>query len=373
LDFSYNEDEQALRALSRQILDDHVTQDRLKEVEASQDRIDRKAWSALAGANLLGVAIPEEHGGSDMGLAGLVILLEEIGRAVAPVPVYATLVLGALPIAEFGSEEQKRRLLPGVASGDRILTASLVETGDSDASARHDGTGWRLEGTRCFVPVARIAHRVLVPARRESGELGIYLVDPGTEGVSLEAQETTNRELQWVMHLSRVRVPEGDLLGAPDRGEEILGWTLDRALLAQCAMQLGVADRALRITADYTSQRRQFDRPVGSFQAVHTRAADAFIDVEAMRLTLLRALHLLTEGEPAAKSLAVAKYFAAEAGARVTYAAQHLHGGIGVDLDYALHRYYLWARQIGICLGSGSWQLAKLGEMLAARSLGSGS
>ena len=367
MDFSYTEDEQALRELSRKILEDHITQDRLREVEASEDRIDRKAWSALAEANLLGVALPEEYGGSDMGLAALVILLEEIGRAVAPVPVYATLVLGALPVAEFGSEEQKQRLLPGVASGDVILSASLVETGDSETSARHDGTGWRLEGVRPFVPVAGIAHRVLVPARRESGELGIFLVDPRTEGVSLEAQETTNRELQCVMHLSSARVPENDLLGAPDRGEEILGWTRDRALLVQCAMLLGVADRALRMTADYTTERKQFDRPVGSFQAVHTRAADAFIDVEAMRLTLQRALHVLTQGEPAAESLAIAKYFAAEGGARVTYAAQHLHGGIGVDLDYSLHRYYLWARQIGICLGSGSWQLAKLGEMLAAR------
>jgi alkylation response protein AidB-like acyl-CoA dehydrogenase len=367
VDFSYTEDELALRELSRKILEDHITQDRLREVEGSEDRIDRKAWGALAEANLLGVALPEEYGGSDMGLVALAVLLEEIGRAVAPVPVYATLVLGALPIAEFGSEEQKQRLLPGVASGDIILTASLVETGDSNTSARHDGTGWRLEGVRPFVPVAGIAHRALVPARRESGELGVFLVDPRTEGVSLEAQETTNRELQCAMHLASVRVPENDLLGASDGGEEILGWTLDRAILAQCAMQLGVADRALRITAEYTSERKQFDRPVGSFQAVHTRAADAFIDVEVMRLTLQRALHVLTEGEPGAEVLAIAKYFACEGGARVTYAAQHLHGGIGVDLDYALHRYYLWARQIGIQLGSGAWQLAKLGEMLAAR------
>jgi alkylation response protein AidB-like acyl-CoA dehydrogenase len=367
VDFSYTEDEQALRELSRKILEDYITQDRLREVEASEDRIDRKAWSALADANLLGVALPEEYGGSDMGLAALSILLEEIGRAVAPVPVYTTLVLGALPLVEFGSAEQKQRLLPGVASGDVILTASLVETGDSETLARHDGTGWRLEGIRPFVPVAGIAHRVLVPARRGSGELGIFLVDPRTEGVSLEAQETTNRELHCVMGLSSARVPENDLLGAPDDGEKILDWIQDRALLAQCAMQLGVADRALRITADYTSERKQFDRPVGSFQAVHTRAADAFIEVEAMRLTMQRALHRLMEGEPATESLAIAKYFACRGGAGVTYAAQHLHGGIGVDLDYPLHRYYLWARQIGIGLGSGTWQLAKLGQLLAAR------
>ncbi len=367
MDFSYSEDEQALRELARKILDDHITQERLREVEASQDRIDRKAWSALAQANLLGVAIPEAYGGSELGLPGLAILLEEIGRAVAPVPVYATLVLGALPIAEFGSEEQKQRLLPGVATGDIILSASLVETEYSETSARHDGTGWRLEGIRPFVPMAGIANRVLVPARLEGGELGLFLVDPRTEGVALETQVTTNRELQCEMELASVRVPENDLLGAPDRGEEMLRWTLDRAFLAQCAMQLGVAERALHITARYTAERKQFGRPVGSFQAVHARAADAFIDVTAMRLTLQRALHVLVQGEAASEILAIAKYFACEGGARVTYAAQHLHGGIGVDLDYSLHRYYLWARQIGIRLGSGTLQLAKLGEGLAAR------
>ena len=122
MDFSYTEDEQALRELSRKILADHVTQDRLREVEKSDDRIDRRAWSALAEANLLGAALPEQYGGSDMGLSALVILLEEIGRAVAPVPAFATLVLGALPVAEFGSQEQKQRLLPGVSSGEVILT-----------------------------------------------------------------------------------------------------------------------------------------------------------------------------------------------------------------------------------------------------------
>ena len=208
---------------------------------------------------------------------------------------------------------------------------------------------------------------MLVPARLEGGELGLFLVDPRTEGVALETQETTNRELQCEMGLASVRVPENDLLGAPDRGEEMLRWTLDRAFLAQCAMQLGVAERALHITARYTAERKQFGRPVGSFQAVHARAADAFVDVTAMRLTLQRALHVLAQGEAAAEILAIAKYFACEGGARVTYAAQHLHGGIGVDLDYSLHRYYLWARQIGIRLGSGAVQLAKLGETLAAR------
>jgi alkylation response protein AidB-like acyl-CoA dehydrogenase len=160
--------------------------------------------------------------------------------------------------------------------------------------------------------------------------------------------------------------PEERLRG----GAEALRWLAERALVGLCAVQVGVADRALRMTAEYTSGRRQFGRPVGSFQAVHQRAGDAFIDVQAIRLTLLQALHKLARGEDAEDTVAVAKYWASAGGNRVTYAAQHLHGGIGIDLDYPLHRYYLWARQISMTLGAATHQLVRIGEAIAAGRAG---
>jgi alkylation response protein AidB-like acyl-CoA dehydrogenase len=165
--------------------------------------------------------------------------------------------------------------------------------------------------------------------------------------------------------LDGVRVPEADRLGSLDDATAALGWLRARATTALCAIQLGVADRVLRMTARYTTERQQFDRPVGSFQAVHQRAADAFIDVEAMRLTLWQAAFRLGQGEEAPAEVAVAKFWASEAGHRVAYAAQHLHGGIGVDVDYPVHRYYLWARQIELTLGSAAPQLETLGRLLA--------
>src|SRR5262249_21808574 len=161
----------------------------------------------------------------------------------------------------------------------------------------------------------------------------------------------------------------------PARGRDIVEWLLDRALLGVCALELGVAERALRITAQYTTERRQFDRPIGSFQAVQQRAADAWIDVEAIRLTTWQAAWRLAtwqgawrpaQGLPAREELLVAKFWAAEAGHRITYAAQHLHGGIGVDVDYPIHRYYLWSKALELTLGSGARQLARLGEAIAA-------
>jgi alkylation response protein AidB-like acyl-CoA dehydrogenase len=177
----------------------------------------------------------------------------------------------------------------------------------------------------------------------------------------------TNHEPQAHVRLAGVRVNDAEVLVPPsDAGEAAARWLVLRARAAQCAVALGVAERALRITADYTSQREQFDRPIGSFQAVHQRAADAYVCVEAMRLTSWQASSRIARGEPADEAVAIARFWAAEGGHHTTYACIHLHGGMGVDVDYPVHRYYLWARQIELTLGSANRQLAELGAALAS-------
>jgi hypothetical protein len=366
MDFSFSDEQQALREVARKILEAEATPDRLREIERGEERIDRALWAELAKANLLGAALPEVHGGSGMGFFELCLLLEEVGRAVAPVPAWATLVLGAAPIARFGSTAQQRRWLPPVVAGEAILTAALQEPDHADplapsTRATREGDGFRLSGTKTCVPAAHVAERILVPARTGDG-VRIFLVDPRATGVVLERQEVTSREVQGRLVLDGARVGAADALGG---AADALPWLVERAAAGLCAMQVGVAERALRITADYAAQRRQFDRPIGSFQAVHQRAADAYVDVEAMRLTAWQAAYLLSKQESAREAVAIAKYFAGEAGHAVAYAAMHLHGGIGVDVDYPVHRYYLWARQIELTLGSGSAQLASLGEQIA--------
>ncbi len=370
MDFAYSEEQSALRELARKILEEQATPERIREIERGEERLDLALWRELAKANLLGVALPEGFGGSGYGFFEVCLLLEEVGRVVAPIPAWPTLVLGALPLAEFGTEAQRRRWLPGVAAGEVVLTGALCEPENDDVlrpatRVTTDAGGHRLTGTKICVPAAHASARVLVPARTDAGGVQLFLVDPRGPGVRLEAQLATNRELQARVSLDGARVPEADRLGSLDDASAALEWTLARATTALCAIQLGVADRALRMTARYTSERQQFERPVGSFQAVHQRAADAFIDVEAMRLVLWQAAFRLGRGEPASAEVAVAKYWAAEAGHRVAYAAQHLHGGIGVDVDYPVHRHYLWARQIELTLGSASPQLETLGRLLA--------
>ncbi len=378
MDFSLSEEQQEVRDLARKILEDRCTQDRLRAIEASSEGVDLELWRDLARANLLGVGLPEAFGGSDLGFFTTCVVLEEFCRAVAPVPALATLVMAALPIARFGSPAQQQRWLPGVVSGELILSAGLLEAGSEEPARpavafRAAKDGFVLDGVKICVPAAQLAQRVLIPARGADGQVGAFLVEPRGPGVQLEPQQTTNRERHFQLTLSSARVPAEDLLGDLAQGAEIVQWIADRATVGACAVQLGVSDRALRMTASYAATRVQFERPIGSFQAVHTRAADAFIDVEAMRLTTWLAAWRLSEELPASDEVAVAKYWAAEGGQFVGYAAQHLHGGIGIDVDYPLHRYYLWAKQLELTLGSAPVQLARIGARMARESAPAGS
>ena len=370
MDFSFSEEAEAAGDLARQILEGQVTQDRLKELEQGAAPYDERTWAELAKAGLLGLALPEEVGGAGLGFIELYRVLEQVGRTAAPVPVLPTVVMGALPIARFGSDDQRRRMLPAVAAGELILTAALVELGTGPSqpttTARRQAGGWRLDGVKVCVPAGLAAGRVLVPARTEEDNIGVFLLDTGAQGVNVERQDTTSGIPEARLELAGAEVADRDVLGDPAGGAGIVAWVVEAATAATCAVMCGVCQEALRLTAEYTKTREQFDRPIATFQAVSQRAADAYIDTEAIRLTGLQAAWRLSAGLPAAEAVAVAKFWAAEGGQRVVHAAQHLHGGIGVDRDYPLHRYFLWAKQLELTLGGATPQLLRLGSMLAA-------
>ena len=370
MDFALDETQKAVSDLAKKIFAQRLGPEVLKKVEAEESRFLRPLWSELAETGLLGTAIPESHGGSGHDLLALCALLEQVGAAVAPLPIFATLALGALPIAEFGSDELRQRFLPGVARGEVILSAALTEAGSDDPlrpvlAASRGKSGWTLRGTKICVPAAHLAARIIVPARTTGDARGLFLVDPRGAGVTITRQITTTGEPLAELVLSDAPVPDGDVLGHPERGAAVLEWLVPRATVALSAMELGVVERALRMTAEYTTNRRQFERPIATFQAVAQRAADAYIDVEAIRVATWHAAYRLSAGLPAREAVAIAKFFACEAGHRVVYAAQHLHGGIGFDLDYPIHRYYLWSKQIELTLGSAATHLARLGAELA--------
>ena len=368
MDFTFTEEQETIAKVARQLFEHRATPERLTEVEGGEVRFDAALWHELANADLLGIALPENAGGSGHGFLELALLLAEVGWSVAPVPVYATLLLGADTIARYGDDSQRQRYLPDVVKGDCLLTAGIVEPGRSDpttpaTTARRDGDGWRLDGTKELVPAAQIAHTMLVPATLDDGDIAVFLLDTHADGVEIRPATTTNGEPHGDVTLDGAVVSGADRL--PGNGADILEGLYARALVGLCAIQLGVTERALRMAASYTTEREQFGRPIGSFQAVQQRMADAFIDVEAIRWTMWQAAWLLAQDRRPGREAGIAKFWAADAGARVAATAQQVHGGIGIDITYPLFRYFLWAKHNELTLGSASAQLARLGAVYA--------
>ncbi len=317
------------------------------------------------------MAVPERHGGTGAGLIELCLLLERVGRTVAPVPAWPTLVCGALPVAAWGDEALCSRLLPGVVRGETLLSAALEEEGAGPrrpaTRARRDGAGFRLEGRKIAVPIAAQAEVVLVPAALEAEPgVAVFALDPRAPGVRLTFQECTDWQARYAMELDGAAAAEGDALGGLARGAEVLDWIVERAIAGLCAIASGVAGRALEITAGYAAERKQFGKPIASFQAVSQRLADAYIDHQAISLTMWQAATRLAEGHAAPAEVATAKFWASEAGSRIGHTALHVHGGISIDVDYPIQRYFLWAAQIAASLGAATPQLLDLGRHIAA-------
>ena len=369
MDFALSEEQQAIVELGEQILGDLCAPERLREVEAGTDWFHRDLWSELAKSELLGIALPTEVGGGGFGFLEACLLLERQGRSVAPVPLVSALV-ASLSVAEFGDPGQRSAWLPGVVTGDTILTVALAEVGADPRAPQlavvPDGDRWVLSGTKTAVPAVHLAAAVVIPARDPRGVVRLFIVPTDVAGLSAERQDTFNHEPQFHLTLDGVTVgPDAELTGSTASGQAPIDWIVDRATVGLCAIAAGVSDAGMRLTAGYVVERKQFDRALGTFQAVGHRLADCYVDNEAIRLSMLQAASLLGQGRPADDEVTVAKYWSSYSGSRVGHAVLHLHGGISIDLDYPAHRYFLWAKQLEFQLGAAGPQLARLGRSLA--------
>ena len=371
MEFGFSQEQQEVRQLARKILSEQVSADTLAPYdEYAAPRFDRALWQQLLSAGLPAVAMEQRYGGMGFGFMELALFIEEVGRSIAPVPAISHCVAGMLPIQRFGSEAMKEAILPGAASGELLLTAALGEYMNDDpadpraVTAAADGEDLVLSGTKTCVPFAAQASHILLSARTADG-VAVVLLDPRSAGVTLQDLQVTSFEPQCELVLDSVRVPAAAILSASD-GARIMGWTAERTTAAICAHQLGASDFAMRLAASYTSERKQFDVPVATFQAVGHRMADCYVDVECLRLTTYQAASLLDSDVTATTEVRIAKIWAGDTGHRVSYAAQHVHGGTGIDRDYPLWRYCLWLRQNEMTLGSSAAQLARLGAQLAA-------
>jgi 3-oxocholest-4-en-26-oyl-CoA dehydrogenase beta subunit len=353
MDFGLTEEQAELAGLTRKIL-------------AGRDA----PWSDLAAAGVLAAGLPAALGGAGLGLLEQCAVLIELGRVASDVPYLTSIVLGAGAVGAFGTAAQRERWAAAAGRGSVVLTAALAEPDGYDprrpsARAERAGGRWVLSGVKTAVDAAPEADLFLVPCATPDG-VRVFLVAPSDAGVRVEPQRLTDFSTAGRVVLEGCSLDDDRLLAGHGPGAEVADWLVARATVGLCAVQSGVIERALELTAEYAKSRVAFGRPIGSFQAVTQRLADAYVDVEAVRLTMWQAAWLLSAGEPGSDvAVATAKFWAAEAGHRVAHTAVHVHGGIGIDVTYPVHRFFVAAKQHEFALGGATAQLLRIGDVLA--------
>src|SRR5437763_1455384 len=361
MDFTTTEAAQDLGGLVDTIVDAVCTPEHQRELDRLEQRFDRELWAKLVDADILTSAAPAALGGDGFGVLEQVAILVALGHQLAAVPYLESVMLGAGALARFGSEELQQSWGGPAVRGEKIITVALDgEMGEGPVQAVGGAQGFRLTGTRTQVPFGPVADAFLVPAETDSGA-AVFLVAADEPGVTVTAMQTTGLGSVGHLALDGVAVDEARRVGGP----EVVVWLDTLVSLGRSAFQLGGLERGLQLTAEYARTREQFDRPIGSFQAVAQRLADGYIDVKALRLTLTQAAWRVSEDIPAEIDVASAAFWAADAGHRVAHTVVHVHGGVGVDTDHPVHRYFLAAKQTEFALGGATGQLLKIGRELA--------
>jgi alkylation response protein AidB-like acyl-CoA dehydrogenase len=366
MEFTLNEEQEMLKKSAQDFLKNECDKKVLNELEESETGFSKKLWEGMAELGWMGIIVPETYDGVGLSLLDLAVLFEEYGRAALNGPMLGT-VMGTLAMVEGGSDDLKSKRLPEVVSGQRVLTFAMEEPEVAydprcvtTAAVRTD-SGYAVKGTKLFVPYASVADDLFVVARTgDEGQVAIFIVNKDAPGMELSELKTIAGDKQFQVDFEDVPVPAYDRLGEGDEGLNLVTSVLEKATAIQCAEMVGGVEYELEITAEYCRTRVQFDRPIGTFQAVQHRLADMYMDVLGARLTTYQALWRLSEGMAATREVAIAKAFASKAVRRVAFSAQQLHAGMGYDLDHELHYYYRRAKALELKMGTVPAQLKVL-------------
>jgi len=357
MDFTLDQTQEAVARLAAEVLD----QDRAPE------------WKELGRAGLLSLAVPDRLGGDGLGVIETGLVLTEVGRRAAELPALATLALGVLPVSRWGSYAQQRTLLDGVGSGDRVLTAAVREPGTvmpaaPATTARLAGRSGTVTGSKVGVPYAADAEWILVPATIAGadgdapggpGRAGVVIVARSAPGVSLVRTHSAGGAPEYTLRLDEA--PVADLLGAApgdeERGSQVVTDLYRLALAGACCTGDGALAGALALTTAYVGTRQQFGRPLATFQAVAGQIADVYIASRTLHLATLSACWRLATGREAARDLDVAAYWLADQATAALRTCHHLHGGIGMDISYPLHRYSSMVKDLSRFVGGADHRL----------------
>ncbi len=374
MDLGLDEQQEMLKNFARDFLEKECPESLVREMEEDDQGYSPDLWKKMAEQGWMGLTIPEDQGGAGMSLCELVVLLEEFGRALVPGPFISTVVLGAVPIMEAGTDEQKAQYLPKIAAGEVIMTMALTEpsakwTADGvTLEAKKDGGDYVLNGTKLFVPDAHVTDYMVVVARTGGkGEDGItlFIVDSKSDGIKFEQLKTIAADKQSEVIFENVKVPAANILGSEGKGWETVEKVSRVATVAACAYLVGLSQMDFDTTLNYAKERVQFGRPIGSFQAIQHKLADAIIDVDGSRFITYKAAWSLTEGEDDSDlMISMAKAWASDASRRVVAHGQQIHGGIGFTKEYKIQLYFRRQKWMELMWGDADYHREKVAQLM---------
>ncbi len=376
MNFGFNEEQELLRSTARKFFENECSSGVVRALMDTPEGMTPELWQKLAEQGWLGLVLPDAFDGMGLGLVDLVVLMEEMGRAVLPGPYFSTVLLGGLALLEAGNDEQKKEWLPAIARGDKRVTLAWMEPSATSGPegvtvpATAKGTGYRLSGTKLFVPDAHTADAVVVAARTGSGKSGegvtLFLVPTGAAGVEVKLLPTMDQTRKLCeVTLKDVAVERGALLGAAGAGWAPLQRALDRATVALCAEMCGGAQKVLDMTVEYAKIRQAFGRPIGSYQGVKHKAADMLVDVENSKSITYYAAWALDEGATEGPlAVSMAKAYVSDAYRRVSSAGIQLHGGIGFTWEHDLHLYFKRAKGSEFTFGDATYHRERVAQLV---------
>ena len=363
MNLTLTEEQEMLRKTARDFLTEKCSKKFVKQMEESETGYSRELWQEMAELGWMGMAFPGKYGGGDMSFLDLGVLLEEMGRACLTGPFFSTVVLGGLSILDIGSEEQKQEYLPELIRGEKIFTLALTELGyhNYDASAVRveavrDNGNYVISGTKLFVPDAHISDRLLCVVRtKPKSGIAIFLADARNPRIKYTVLKTMAGDKLCEVVFDQVPVGRANILGSPNQGQSTVQRMMQRAAVGKCCELVGNIQRVLEMTVDYAKERKQFDRPIGSFQVIQHYCADMATDVDSARFSTYRAAWMLSEGLPCAREVAIAKAWIGEASQRVFALAHQIHGAIGVTVEHDLHYYTRRAKAADLAFGDADF------------------
>jgi alkylation response protein AidB-like acyl-CoA dehydrogenase len=364
MDFGLNEQQIMLQTAAREFVNTEYSDKILKEMAKDPRGYTQGLWTKMAELGWTALSIPEAFGGIGDFL-DLLVVLQEMGRAGVISPFFSSVVLGASTIIESGSEEQKQKYLPAIAEGKKIFTLALLEKSVQyipetvQLEAKANTNGYILNGSKLFVPDANSADFIIVAARTKDG-ITLFVVDARASGVTCNLMQTFSPDKHSEVILQNVAVSKEDVLGELNQGWARLQKVLDKAAVATCALMVGGMERVLELTVSYAKDRNAFGHPIGAFQSIQHRCANMLMDLETSRFSTYQAAWRISQGMPAAKEAAIAKFWANQAYNRMAASAHQVFGGIGFTEDHALHWYTKRAKAQEFAYGGDNLQLDRL-------------